>query len=55
MTDETPNADSLTEEELAAQSAEELPDRQAMSLVTPGLERPIPLDITDIEPPPLSE
>jgi hypothetical protein len=53
VTDETPD---LTEEELAAQRAEQLPDRQAMSLVTPGFERPIPLDgIDSMDPPPLTE
>jgi len=42
MTDE-PRTD-LTEEELEAQRAEQLPDRQAMSIITPGLDRPVPLD-----------
>ena len=56
MTDETPNPEDLTEEELAAQRGEELPDRQAMSIVTPGFERPVPLDGVDaISPPPLTE
>ena len=44
MTQENPNPEDLTEEELEAQSAEELPDRQAMSIITPGVERPVPLD-----------
>jgi hypothetical protein len=44
MTQENPNPEDLTEEELEAQSAEELPDRQAMSIITPGVERPAPLD-----------
>ena len=53
MSDDTPRPEDLTEEELAAQRAEELPDRQAMSIVTPGIERPMPLDGTEeIGPPP---
>jgi hypothetical protein len=42
MTDETRT--DLTEEELEAQRAEQLPDRQAMSIITPGFDRPVPLD-----------
>lgn len=44
MTDETPTPEELTEEELAAQRAEGLPDRAAMSIVTPLPDRPLPLD-----------
>jgi len=43
MTDEATTQD-LTEEELAAQRAERLPDREAMSIITPSLDRPMPLD-----------
>jgi hypothetical protein len=53
MTDETRT--DLTDEELEAQQAEPLPDREAMSIVTPGFERPVPIDQIDIAPPPLSE
>ena len=54
MTDETPNPEDLTEEELAAQRGEELPDRQAMSIIA-GPERPVPLDFTEMDPPPLAQ
>ncbi len=39
MTDHTPDA--LTSEELAAQTGEELPDREAMSLINANLAAPI--------------
>ncbi len=53
MTDENPTE--LTEDELEAQRAEQLPDRQAMSIIA-GPERPIPLDGLDsMDPPPLTE
>jgi hypothetical protein len=38
------DADSLTDEELEAQAGEELPDREAMSIITPGFDRPVPID-----------
>ena len=41
MTDETRVPDALSEEELAAQSGEELPDREAMSLIDANLAAPI--------------
>ena len=41
MTDETRVADALSEEELAAQSGEELPDREAMSLIDANVAAPI--------------
>jgi hypothetical protein len=44
VTDQTPEPDDLTEEEIEANRGEELPDRQAMMIVTPGFERPIPVD-----------
>jgi hypothetical protein len=44
MTEQNPNPENLTEEELEAQRAEKLPDRQAMSVITSGIERPVPLD-----------
>ena len=40
MTDET-RSEGLTEEELAAQGGEELPDREAMSLVNANVAIPI--------------
>jgi hypothetical protein len=43
MTDDT-GTEPLTEEELEDQDAEQLPDREAMSIITPGFERPVPLD-----------
>ena len=53
MTDETTQPENLTEEELEAQKAEELPDRQAMMIITPGVDRPVPIDGTEeIGPPP---
>jgi hypothetical protein len=39
MTDEKPTE--LTEEELAAQAGEELPDREAMSLINANLAAPV--------------
>ena len=42
MSDNTPQADlGLTSEELEAQAGEELPDREAMSLVNANLAAPI--------------
>ena len=38
--------------EREAHRAEELPDRQAMSTITPGIERPVPLDGIPIDPNP---
>ena len=43
MSDEQ-SPDTLTEDELAAQEAEQLPDREAMSIIYPGFDRPVPLD-----------
>jgi hypothetical protein len=51
VTDESTSND-LSDEELAEQRAEELPDRQAMTVMTIGPERPIPLDgIPETNPP----
>ena len=44
MTDETPTPNGLTDEELEAQRAEPLPDREAMTLIDGGFGRPMPLD-----------
>jgi hypothetical protein len=55
VTDETTEPQDFTEEELAEQRGEALPDRQAMSIVTTQLERPIPLDGPDLAPPPVAE
>jgi hypothetical protein len=44
VTDKTPNPDPVTDEEIEAHRGEALPDRQAMSIITPGVERPVPLD-----------
>ena len=41
MTDETRNEAELTPEELEAQGGEELPDREAMSLVNANLAAPV--------------
>jgi hypothetical protein len=43
MTDKTPEAQptELTEQELAAQDAEQLPDREAMSLVNANIAVPV--------------
>jgi hypothetical protein len=41
MTDEQKNTGELSEEELAQQSGEELPDREAMSLVNANIALPI--------------
>jgi hypothetical protein len=46
--------DRIEQEDLEAEEAELLPDREAMSVITPGVERPVPLDHM-IEPPPLAE
>ena len=52
MTDKTRTPEDVTDEELEDQRAEELPDRQAMSILTPGFERPVPLDgIPETNPP----
>jgi len=40
----TPRPRGLSEEELRKQKGEPLPDREAMSIVTPGFERPMPLE-----------
>jgi hypothetical protein len=44
VADSTSKPEEVTEEELEAQRAAELPDRQAMSIITSGVERPVPLD-----------
>ena len=44
MADETTAPEELTDEELEAQRAEPLPDREVMSIITPGIDRPVPLD-----------
>ena len=44
MTDELRPSDELSEEELEAQRPEPLPAREAMSIVDPGIGRPVPLD-----------
>jgi hypothetical protein len=36
--------DELTPEELDKVEAEPLPDREAMSIITPGFDRPVPID-----------
>ena len=41
MTDETRNESELTPEELEAQGGEELPDREAMSLINANLAAPV--------------
>lgn len=41
MADETKNDQGLSEEELAAQTGEELPDREAMSLINANLAAPV--------------
>ena len=41
MTDETHTADELSPEELEAQGGEELPDREAMSLINANLAAPV--------------
>ena len=41
MTDDTRNQDELSAEELAQQGGEELPDREAMSLVNANVALPI--------------
>ena len=41
MTDETSNEQELTDEELEAQGGEELPDREAMSLVNANVAVPV--------------
>ena len=50
MTEKKKHEDELTEEELAEQNGEELPDREVMSLINPGAD-----GIADIGPePPVS-
>jgi hypothetical protein len=44
----------IEQEDLEGEKGELLPDREAMSILTPGLERPLPLD-PDLQPPPLTE
>jgi hypothetical protein len=39
--------DTIPPDELDGEDAELLPDRQAMSIITPGFERPVPLDPVD--------
>lgn len=51
MADNTPKPDEVTEEELETHRGEELPDRQAMSIITPGFERPVPLDGIPVDDP----
>ena len=46
--------DRIEQDELEAEEADLLPDREAMSVITPGFERPVPLD-PDLQPPPLTE
>ena len=41
MTDETRNEQELSSEELEAQGGEELPDREAMSLINANLAAPV--------------
>ena len=41
MTDETRNDPELSQEELEAQGGEELPDREAMSLINANLAAPV--------------
>ena len=41
MTDETKNEQELSSEELEAQGGEELPDREAMSLINANLAAPV--------------
>jgi hypothetical protein len=41
MTDETRTPEGLSEEELDAQGGEELPDREAMSLINANLAAPV--------------
>lgn len=52
MADPTPKPDEVTDDELEAHRGEELPDRQAMSIISPGIERPVPLDGIPIDPNP---
>jgi hypothetical protein len=52
LADPTPESDEVTEEELEAHRGEELPDRQAMSIISPSLERPVPLEGIPIDPNP---
>ena len=51
------NARGLTPDELAAQSGEQLPDREVMSLVTPDPEGRLAMDLVDSggAPPPSNE
>jgi hypothetical protein len=35
-------------DELTDEDAELLPDREAMSIITPGLDRPLPLDPAEV-------
>jgi len=51
VADKTPKPDEVTEEELETHRGEELPDRQAMSIITPGFERPVPLDGIPVDDP----
>jgi hypothetical protein len=41
----------LDREELEIEEAELLPSREAMSIITPGFDRPVPIDQTDVLPP----
>lgn len=50
MTDRTPEQD-LTEEELKEQNGEPLPDREAMSLITPPVGADGIATIAPVEPP----
>jgi hypothetical protein len=53
MTDETSEPEVISDDELERQQGEPLPDRAAMSIITPGFERPVPLEDApgSIEPP----
>jgi hypothetical protein len=51
-TEKQPHADELTKEELEDQNGEELPDREAMSLITPPGGADGIATITPIEPDP---
>ena len=47
--------DRIEPEEPAAEDGELLPDREATTVITPLGDRPLPIDPTQLSPPPVSE
>jgi hypothetical protein len=55
MADEPRDVEELSEEELEAQRAEQLPDREVMSILHPDPMRPVPIDDFANQPVPYDE